>query len=132
MNFESILRKKDWMELLKKINNKRIRLLWVYGKHLKIMRWQPAITKTFDWIEINKETINLYHRNDKWRTWVIYKHHNSNNSQGKLLGEIQPKITPTNKLKGWKDLLNKKMMGLNISFLTTCESWNMKELSKMT
>ena len=26
----------------------------------------------------------------------------------KLLGEIQPKITPMNRLKGWKDLLNKE------------------------
>ena len=60
---------------------------------------QPP-TKTFDLIEINKEMKNLFHRKDKWRTWVIYKHHNSNNSQGKLLGKIQPKITPRDKKWG--------------------------------
>ena len=34
------------------------------------------LTETIDWIDINKKTINLFHREDKWRTWVIYKNHN--------------------------------------------------------
>ena len=83
---------------------------------------QP-LTKTFDWIEINKEMKNLFLQEDKWRTWVIYKHHNSNNSQGKLLGEIQPKITPRDKNEGLKGSpKEKEMMVLNISILTTYES----------
>ena len=33
---------------------------------------------------MNKETRNLFHREDKWRTWDIYKHHKRNNPKGKL------------------------------------------------
>ena len=33
------------------------------------------LAETIDWIDINKETRNLFHQEDKWRTWVIYKHH---------------------------------------------------------
>ena len=33
------------------------------------------LTETMDWIDMNKETRNLFHREDKWRTWVIYEHH---------------------------------------------------------
>ena len=86
--------------------------------------------KRIAWIEINKETKNLFHRNDKWRTWVIYKHHNSNNSQGKLLGEIQPKITPTNKLNGSKDLLNKETDGFK--YLIPDNLWIMKHEGKLS
>ena len=37
------------------INNERISLLWAYGKHLKIMRWQPATNQNNCLLEINEE-----------------------------------------------------------------------------
>ena len=75
--WKSILTKKGWTALLEKSTTKRISLMWAYGKHLKIKRWQPTTNgKQFDWIGINKEMKNLFHREDNWRTWVICYHPN--------------------------------------------------------
>ena len=57
------------------INNEKNRLvegLWKTSQELEVKtchKWKQ------DWIDMNKETRNLFHREDKWRTWVIYKHH---------------------------------------------------------
>ena len=67
--------KKVITELLEKPTTKRVSLLWAYGKHLITMRWNSATNEKQDWIDKNKEARNLFHREDKWRTWVIYKHH---------------------------------------------------------
>ena len=66
--------------------------------------------KNFDW-ELEKKIEIFFHRGDKDKTWIIDNHHKEQHSQWKALGEIYTKITP------WK-----KVMGLNTSFLTTCES----------
>ena len=73
------------------------------------------LIETKDWVDMNKKARNLFHRKGEWRTWVIYKHRNLQQSLGKALGEIWHKITP---MKG--------LMGLNISFLTTFDSRNKK------
>ena len=72
--FEGILRKKDWMELLKikQQKNKVVVGLW---RHLETWGEILPLMKTIDWIDMNKETRNLFHREAKWRAWVIYKHH---------------------------------------------------------
>ena len=42
-----------------------------------------------NWLDLyDKETRNLFRREDKWRTWVIYKHHRQQQTLGKALGEI--------------------------------------------
>lgn len=48
-----------------KINNERISLLWAYGKHLKIMRWQPATDgkELIGWDQQRDK--NFFHREDK-------------------------------------------------------------------
>ena len=57
------------------INNEKNRLvegLWKISQELEVKtchKWKQ------DWIDMNKETRNFFHWEDKWRTWVIYKHH---------------------------------------------------------
>ena len=47
------------------INNERIRLSWAYGKHLKIMRWQPA-TNGNHWFDgEHQRDEKLLHREDR-------------------------------------------------------------------
>ena len=58
-----------------KTNNEKSKLDMVLWNTSQIMRWQPATHGKKNWIDMNKETRNLFHREDKWRTWVIYKHH---------------------------------------------------------
>ena len=53
--FESILRKKDWMELLENQQGKN-KLVELWGDNL------PLTGK--NWIEMIKETRKLYHRKD--------------------------------------------------------------------
>ena len=55
-----------------------------------ISKWGEILplTETIDWIDMNKETRNVFEREDKWRTLVIYKHHNLQHSQWKAFGEI--------------------------------------------
>ena len=47
------------------INNERISLLWAYGKHLKMMRWQPATNKKqlLAWDQRRDE--NFFRREDR-------------------------------------------------------------------
>ena len=44
---------------------KRISLIWTYRGHLKIMIWQLATHGKKNWIDMDKETRNLFHREDK-------------------------------------------------------------------
>ena len=37
------------------INNERISLMWAYGRHLKIMRWQPATHREKIWLRATKD-----------------------------------------------------------------------------
>ena len=76
----------------------------------------PLTGKRFDW-ELEKIE-SFFHRGDK-KTWITGNHHKEQHSQWKALGDIYTNVTP-----------RKKVMGLNTSFLTTCESWNMKEIVK--
>ena len=44
----------------KKSTTKRISLMWAYGKHLKIKRWQPATNENnwLDWDQQGDEKLN--------------------------------------------------------------------------
>ena len=59
-----------------KTNNENNKLDMVLWNTSQIMRWQPATHGKKNWIDKNKETRNLFHREDKWSTWIIYKHQN--------------------------------------------------------
>ena len=72
--WESILKKKDLTELLgnQQRKNRLVEGLWKTSQELEVKtchKWKQ------DWIDINKETRNLFRRKDKRRTWVIYEHH---------------------------------------------------------
>ena len=72
MSLEKHPSKKIMTELLENQQRKLVVGLWKtsqnWGEILPLM-------ETIDWIDMNKETRNLFHREDKWRTWVIYEHH---------------------------------------------------------
>ena len=71
-----------------KTNNEKNKLDMVLWNTSQNMRWQPATYGKKNWIDMNNETRNLFHREDKWSTWIIYKHHKWQQSLGKALGEI--------------------------------------------
>ena len=97
--------------------------MWLMENISKLRGDNQPLTKTFDWIEINKETINYFTGMINEELGSFISTIISNNPQGKLLGEIQPKITPINKNEGLKGSpKEKEMMVLNISFLITRES----------
>ena len=61
---ESFLRKKDWMDLLKNQQWEEQACSGLMENTSKLWGEILPLTETIDWIDINKETRNLFHRED--------------------------------------------------------------------
>ena len=89
------------------------------------LRQNSAITETNNIIDNTNKMKNFFHQDDREITWIIDTHHKWQHSQWKALGEIWHKITPTMRLIGRKDLLNKEKM-MDLKYLILDNIWIMK------
>ena len=121
-SWESTLTTNAGMELLdyQQRKNKLDMVLWNTSQ---IMRWQPATHGKRNWIGMNKETRNLSHREDKWRTWVIISTINSKILRESFRWNIN-QDTPTKRMMDREDPVEQTPTSnsLDAAISPTCRS----------
>ena len=111
-----------------KTNNEKNKVvvgLWKTSRNYEV---KLCHSRKKNWIDMNKETRRLFHREDKRRTWIIIL---SPLIELLLRESFRWNITQDNsneEIDGFPRIswMNWKCRVYNMSFQTTCESWNTK------